>query len=63
MIFAICMTAISFIFYGWICWETVKQEYKAHKDEDTMRLISKWNCVSAMGKSEEKSNEFETKTT
>lgn len=63
MIFAICMTAIGFIFYGWSCWETLKKEYKAREDEDTMRLISKLNRISAMGKSEEKPKEFETKTT
>jgi hypothetical protein len=41
----------------------LKQEYKAREDEDTMRLISKLNRVSEMGKSEEKPKEFETKTT
>lgn len=57
------MAAIGFTIYGWSCWETLKKEYKAREEEDTMRLISKWNRVSEMGKSEEKSKEFETKTT
>lgn len=63
MIFAICMAAIGFTIYGWSCWETLKKEYKAREEEDTMRLISKWNRISEMGKSEEKPKEFETKTT
>lgn len=55
--------SIGFALYGWSCWKILRQERKARKEEDTLRLISKWNRISEIGKNEEKSKEFETKTT